>query len=301
MRLDDQRPSDNIEDRRGQDRFPGRGGIGFPMGGGIRFPIGRRGGGLGIGAVLALLAISLIFGVDPIKLISGSGLAPQQIDVPNHPPARPAASDSDPMRDFTAKILATTEETWARIFQENSLAYGPPRLVLFTGVVQSACGTAQSAMGPFYCSLDRRVYIDMSFYGDMDRRLGATGDFARAYVIAHEVGHHVQNLLGIAGEIAQARSRTSPVESNALSVRMELQADCLAGVWARDNIRILEQGDIEEGLNAASAIGDDRLQKRAQGYVVPDSFTHGSSQQRVSWFKRGFEVGSMATCNTFDR
>jgi len=298
LRLDDQRPSDNIEDRRGQGRFPGRGGFGFPIGG-VRFPIGRRGGGLGIGAVLVMLAVSLIFGIDPIELLSGGGSVPQQIDAPNRPRGPPAASDSDPMRDFTAKVLATTETTWARIFQENGLAYGPPRLVLFTGVVQSACGTAQSAMGPFYCSLDRRVYIDMSFYGDLDRRLGATGDFARAYVIAHEVGHHVQNLLGIAGEVAQARSRASQVESNALSVRLELQADCLAGVWAHDNARILEQGDIEEGLNAASAIGDDRLQKRAQGYVVPDSFTHGSSEQRVSWFKRGFDTGSLTACNTF--
>jgi hypothetical protein len=206
------------------------------------------------------------------------------------------------MKDFVARVLGSTERVWAEKFQAMGRQYDPPALVLFSGVVQSACGMAQAAMGPFYCPPDRKVYIDLSFFEDMERRLGASGDFAQAYVIAHEVGHHIQNLLGIADKVTRARLQAPEAEANALSVRMELQADCLAGAWAKnadESRAILEQGDVEEGLNAASAIGDDRLQKRSQGYAVPESFTHGSSEQRVRWFNRGLETGDMNQCDTF--
>ena len=206
------------------------------------------------------------------------------------------------MKVFVAKVLGTTERAWTKIFQSEGKTYTKPRLVLFTGSVRSACGKASSAMGPFYCPGDSKVYIDLSFLRDMRSRLGAGGDFAQAYVIGHEVGHHVQNQLGIAATVTRARQRASKTQANALSVLMELQADCFAGVWAKtaDNTgNILESGDIEEGLNAASAIGDDRLQKRSRGYVVPESFTHGSSAQRVKWFKTGLRTGSIASCDTF--
>ncbi|MGE3877246.1 MAG: neutral zinc metallopeptidase, partial [Parvibaculaceae bacterium] len=208
----------------------------------------------------------------------------------------------DAGKDFVARVLGSTERVWTDKFQQVGRQYQAPKLVLFNGFVQSACGMAQSAMGPFYCPGDQKVYIDLSFYQDMKNKLGAPGDFAQAYVIAHEVGHHVQNLLGIADKVQQARMQSSQEEANALSVRMELQADCLAGVWAKtanDKNQILEEGDIEEGLNAAAAIGDDRLQRRSQGYVVPESFTHGSSAQRVRWFKQGMQTGDMNSCDTF--
>jgi hypothetical protein len=213
-----------------------------------------------------------------------------------------APAGDEPLKDFVSVILADTEDTWGELFQRMGRQYERPHLVLFSGAVKSACGFAEAAVGPFYCPGDRKLYIDLSFYRDLRDKLGAPGDFAQAYVIAHEVGHHVQNLLGIAEKVQAAQGRRSRTEANALQVRMELQADCLAGVWANNAQRarnLLESGDIEEGLNAASAIGDDRLQRQAQGRVVPESFTHGSSAQRVRWFKRGIDSGDPGQCDTF--
>jgi predicted metalloprotease len=320
MRLDNERPSDNIEDRRGQG-----GGFGFPRGGGggFQIPMGRGGGGMRLQTIILLVAIYLIakfvFGVDLIQVITGEGqLQPppgqQQGETQQPSPGGQSSENSqtggqqttdvtgDAGKDFVARILGSTERAWTDKFQQMGRQYQKPKLVLFNGFVQSACGMAQSAMGPFYCPGDQKVYIDLSFYQDMKNKLGAPGDFAQAYVVAHEVGHHVQNLLGIADKFQQARAQASQEEANALSVRMELQADCFAGVWAKtanDKNHILEEGDIEEGLNAAAAIGDDRLQRRSQGYVVPESFTHGSSEQRVRWFKQGMQTGDVNSCDTF--
>lgn len=292
MRLGDERESDNIEDRRSQ----GGGGFG---GGGGGFPIRVAGGGIG-GVILIVLALAL--GVDPGVLFGDGGGAPD--DRRGAPTAQvaPAPEGQDDMRRFVAQVLATTEDVWSQVFQANGRRYEQPRLVLFTDRVQSACGIAGSAVGPFYCPNDQKVYLDLAFFRDMERRLGAAGDFAQAYVIAHEVGHHVQHELGILQRVDQMRRGMSQAEGNALQVRVELQADCFAGVWAaRANAakNILERGDIEEGLNAAAAVGDDRLQRRAQGYVVPESFTHGSSAQRVRWFRRGLESGDLRQCDTF--
>lgn len=290
MRLDDKEPSSNVEDRRGEGGF-GRGGV--------RIPIGRGGGGIGIGTIIILGILWLVFGINPLEMLS-RGFAPQQQEMPQQTQTQPGVPASDEWAQFAAKVLGTTETTWDKIFQEQlNRQYDHPRLVLFSGYVQSACGMAQSAMGPFYCPRDQKVYLDLSFFQDMRARLGAGGDFAYAYVIAHEVGHHVQNLLGIADKVTAARMRSSQVESNQLSVMMELQADCFAGVWARDNQDLLEEGDVEEAIGAALAIGDDRLQKRSQGYVVPENFTHGSSEQRASWLKRGMQTGNIAACDTF--
>lgn len=279
MRMDDSRESRNIEDRRSS---------------GPR--LGGRRGSIGIGTiVLALVAI--YFGVDPsVVLQMADGTAPTQQQQTSQAPA------NDPQTRFVAKVLGETEDTWTTIFQENlNRQYVAPKMVLFRGATPTACGTGQSAMGPFYCPADSKVYIDLSFFDEMARQLNAPGDFAQAYVIAHEVGHHVQHLLGISDQVDQLRRR-NPSQANALSIRMELQADCFAGLWARraDQARnILESGDIEEGLNAATAIGDDTLQKKSQGYVVPDAFTHGTSAQRVQWFKRGLDSGDLRQCDTF--
>ena len=284
MRLDDERESDNVEDRRGEG---GRGGFG----------VGR---GVGIGTVIVALAASYFLGIDPsvmLGLFSGGGTP-----VPQSVPARkPPAGDE--MARFVSKVLADTEDTWREIFRQTGRQYQDPRLVLFTGATPTACGTGQTAMGPFYCPEDQKVYIDLAFYQDLKARYKAPGDFAQAYVIAHEVGHHVQHLLGISDKVQAARRRASETQANALSVRLELQADCLAGVWGyhADRVRnILETGDIEEALTAASAIGDDRLQQQGRGYAVPDTFTHGTSAQRVRWFKRGVESGDLRQCNTFE-
>jgi predicted metalloprotease len=292
MRLGRERPSENIEDRRGMG-----GGFGMP-GGGMRIPIGGR-GGIGIGGIIVLLLLWLVFGINPLELLSGGG-----VQIPRQTPTQtqPSEVGNDQMKDFVARVLGSTERVWAEKFQAMGRRYDPPTLVLFSGGVQSACGMAQAAMGPFYCPPDQKVYIDLSFYEDLQNRFGASGDFAQAYVVAHEVGHHVQKLLGLADKVTQARMQAPEAEANDLSVRMELQADCYAGVWAKsadDSAQILEAGDIEEGLNAATAIGDDRLQKRSQGYVVPESFTHGSSEQRVRWFKRGLDTADMNQCDTF--
>ena len=283
MRLDNERESENVEDRRGEG---GRGGFG----------VGR---GVGIGTVILALAASYFFGIDPsviLGLFSGGGTpAPQS--VPAHKP--PA---SDEMARFVSKVLADTEDTWRGIFRQSGRQYQDPKLVLFTGATPTACGTGQTAMGPFYCPEDQKVYIDLAFYQDLKARFKAPGDFAQAYVIAHEVGHHVQHLLGVADKVQAARSRASDAQANALSVRLELQADCFAGVWAfhaNKARQILESGDVDAALNAATAIGDDRLQMQAKGYVAPDSFTHGSSAQRVQWFKRGISSGDLRQCDTF--
>lgn len=318
MRLDNERPSDNIEDRRGQ------GGFGFPRGGGGGFniPMGGRGGGFSLRTIIFLIAIyfilKLVFGIDLIQMINGGGGLPMpgdntQITVPSGntdvtdagnigPGTGNADVTTDAGKEFVARVLGSTERIWSGIFSSMGQTYEKPKLVLFSGFVQSACGMAQSAMGPFYCPNDHKVYIDLSFYQDMKNKLGAPGDTAQAYVVAHEIGHHVQTLFGIADKVQAARQRSSEEESNNLSVRMELQADCFAGIWAKEanaTAHILEQGDIEEAVNAAAQIGDDRLQKRSQGYVVPESFTHGSSEQRVRWLKTGLQANDLRTCDTF--
>ena len=217
-------------------------------------------------------------------------------------PQSGTAPGQDEMRDFVSRVLGTTERTWTAVFERNGKAYRAPKLVLFTGAVQSACGFAQAAAGPFYCGLDKKVYIDLAFYRDLREQFDAPGDFAQAYVIAHEVGHHVQNELGIMSKVQGLQSQSSQAAANALSMRLELQADCLAGIWAQHanrERRILDEGDIEEGLNAAAQIGDDRIQMRTRGYVVPEGFTHGSAAQRVRWFRRGLEAGDMRQCDTF--
>ncbi|GGC60880.1 membrane protein [Siccirubricoccus deserti] len=280
MRLGGQRESSNVEDRRGS-------------GGGL--PIGIAGGGLG---TIALVVLALVFGVDPSVILSGGGAPESQVS-DSRAPADPAQEDQ---RRFVAQVLATTEDVWTDVFRRGGQDYQPPNLVLFSGGTQSGCGFAQTAVGPFYCPEDRKVYLDLAFFRDMERKLGAPGDFARAYVIAHEVGHHVQNQLGILRRVEQERRGLGEAQSNAMQVRVELQADCFAGVWGNRTQRmrqVLEEGDIEEGLNAAAAVGDDRLQRRARGTVVPESFTHGSSAQRVRWFRRGLESGDVRQCDSF--
>ncbi|MEA2569026.1 MAG: uncharacterized protein QOI24_1027 [Acidobacteriota bacterium] len=289
MRLDNMRPSNNVEDRRGS----GGGGFGLPI----------IGGGIGT-IVIAIIAI--LFGVDPRALFNGNGPSasnePQQ-SAPATPGAQ-AGAPTDAGADFVERVLGSTEDVWTAYFQQKlHTTYREPKLVLFSDYVQSACGNAQAASGPFYCPQDRKVYIDLSFYRELKDRFGAPGDFAQAYVVAHEVGHHVQNLLGIAERVHEGEANAgSRAEAAALSVRLELQADCFAGVWghhAQQMKNILEPGDLEEALNAASAIGDDRLQKMSRGRVSPETFTHGSSQQRQQWFRRGFESGDIDQCDTF--
>jgi uncharacterized protein len=282
MKLDDSRRSDNVEDERGSG-------------------IGRRGAGIGIGTIVVVV-IGYFMGVSPSTLLSLlNGGDPQAVTAPS--PAQPAGEASnDPQVDFVRAILGETEDVWGAYFGSMGRTYVRPKLVLFDGQVSSACGLASSAAGPFYCPGDQKVYIDLSFYRQLAAEFGAPGDFARAYVIAHEVGHHVQNLLGITDKAEQAEQRAGRTGANHVSVLIELQADCFAGVWAAQAEaarKILEPGDLEQGLQAASSVGDDTLQKRAQGTVVPDSFTHGTSAQRVSWFRRGFDSGKVDNCDTF--
>jgi predicted metalloprotease len=267
-----------------------------------------RAGGIGGIGFLVLLAIALFTGVNPLQLIGMLGGGPDVAPAPPAPrvgpgqPGPPGRAGADPQADFVSVILADTEDTWAKIFAASGRRYAPPHLVLFSGATPSACGMGQAAMGPFYCPPDRKVYVDLTFFRELERRFGAPGDFAQAYVVAHEVGHHVQNLLGIAEEVQAMRQRASSQQANAVSVLMELQADCLAGVWAHHAHRqrqILEPGDVEEGLRAAAAIGDDMMQRRAQGHVVPESWTHGSSAQRVQWFRQGLTGGRVEQCDTF--
>lgn len=334
MRYDESdRESQNVEDRRGRGgggmfRLPG----GMGRGRRIRLPFpggGGRGGGFSLTTLLIIGAIMLFFGINPLKLLTGGGgggvpdmsQVPQMprfdrtpqggggsrpFDIPGLPgsgggAAKPAGSDE--LATFTKRVLADTEDVWNRVFKSFGKTYREPKLILFSGYTQTACGAGQSAMGPFYCPLDQKIYVDLSFYQELRRRFKAPGDFAQAYVIAHEVGHHVQSLLGIAGKVQQMKQRY-PGQANKIQVRMELQADCLSGVWANLNDQLknrLEPGDIEEGLNAASAIGDDMIQRRTTGRVVPDAFTHGSSAQRVRWFRRGFKSGRMQDCDTFSQ
>jgi uncharacterized protein len=266
--------SSNIEDRRGMS------GGGMAVGGGL-------------GGLVLLLLISALTGTNPVDLINSTSTS--DTVAPGGVPA------DDPQAEFVSVVLKDTETTWSRIFEESRESYEPPVLVLFTDATQSACGLGQAAMGPFYCPSDRKVYLDLSFFRELDERFGAPGDFAQAYVVAHEIGHHVQTLMGVSSQLQSARQRAGRRESNALSVRQELQADCYAGVWGHYASRegLLEPGDAEEGLRAAAAIGDDRLQRQTQGTVVPESFTHGSSEQRVEWLRRGLESGRVDACNTF--
>ena len=295
MKWGNNRQSDQVEDRRSSS------------GGGMFGGGGRRTGGrnIGLGTIVIALIGGWIFGINPMTILSflgGAGdLAPTQTQ--NAPASAPAGKPTDEMGQFVAAVLGGTEDVWMTVFQQSGSQYQKPRLVLFRGAVPTACGTGQSAMGPFYCPGDQKVYIDLSFYETLRSQLGAPGDFAQAYVIAHEVGHHVQNLMGLTQQMEQARQRVSEREYNALSVRLELQADCFAGIWAHHNHKtnaILEPGDVEEALNAAAAIGDDAIQRKSQGQVVPDSFTHGTSEQRQRWFHKGLETGSVKACDTFN-
>ena len=287
MKWEGNRESDNVEDRRGEDGGGGGGGFG-----------GRT---IGIGTIIVALIGSYVLGVNPLTLLnmlSGGGA----IESLGQAPA-PRSPASDHAAKFVSTVLADTEDTWSTLFRAQGKTYVQPTLVLFSGSTPTACGTGQSASGPFYCPGDQKVYIDLSFFQLMQQRFKVSGDFAQAYVIAHEVGHHVQNLLGYSGKVARARERASQSQANLLSVRLELQADCLAGVWAfhaNQARSILEQGDIASALEAATAIGDDALQRQSQGHVVPDSFTHGTSAQRVRWFSNGIEHGDIAQCNTFE-
>ena len=289
MKWEGGRQSDNVEDRRGDAGSSG---------GGMKR--GIAGGGIGV-ELIAIVAMFL--GIDPsmvLGLLGGSGSQGPAPVTQQAPAQRPP--EGDQMAKFVSVVLADTEDTWTGLFKQSGSQYRVPKLVLFRGAVQSACGRAEAAMGPFYCPGDQKVYIDLAFFDDLQRRFKAPGEFARAYVIAHEVGHHVQNLLGIADKVDAQRKRVSEAEFNKLSVRMELQADCLAGIWAHHANRtrhILESGDVEAAMAAATAIGDDRLQQQSRGYVTPESFTHGSSQQRVRWFRRGLDSGQINQCNTF--
>ena len=287
MRWQGNRESSNVEDARGAG---GGGGGGFHIGG----------GGLSIGSIVIAVIAGWIFGINPLALLGmmdgGSTPTAQQQPAPA-PPA------NDEAARFVSVVLADTEDVWRAKFKQGGATYREPKLRLFTGREPTACGTGQAAMGPFYCPADEKVYIDLRFYDVMKTKLGAGGDFAQAYVIAHEVAHHVQKLMGITDKMENARRRMSEAQYNALSVRLELQADCFAGIWAHDAQKarqVIEQGDVEEALNAATQIGDDTIQRRQQGTIVPESFTHGTSAQRVAWFKRGLQTGSVAQCDTFE-
>lgn len=278
MRWQDRRESNNVEDRRQQ-------------GGGGGIPIGGKGRLI----LLVVVMVAGYYGVDLSPLLSEPTTQSQPQRQEMSQPAK------DPLARFTSVMLASTEDAWGEIFQQSGSRYQAPKLVLYRGATRTGCGQGQSVMGPFYCPADRTVYIDLSFYQEMRDKLGADGDFAQGYVVAHEVGHHVQNLLGIERKIREQQQGLSRAEQNKLSVKLELQADCFAGVWGHymQREQVLEHGDLEEALNAAQAIGDDRLQQQSQGRVIPDSFTHGSSTQRYAWFKRGFDSGKPASCNTF--
>ena len=279
MRWEQGRRSDNIEDRRGI-RLGGKGLVGG-----------------GIGAIVLAL-VAMYFGVDPSVVLNQVGnQAPTQEEQ-----QATFSPEEEKLKEFMSVVLADTEDVWGALFKGSGRTYQPPKLVLFSGAVQSACGFAEAAMGPFYCPGDHKLYLDMSFFNELAQRHGAPGDFAQAYVVAHEIGHHVQTLLGVSEQVQAARQRAGEAESNALQVRMELQADCFAGVWANHankTRQILEPGDTEEALAAAAGVGDDRLQKQTRGYVVPESFTHGSSQQRMRWFSRGMQSGDPGQCDTF--
>jgi len=290
MKWEGNRQSDNVEDRRDSSSGGGQPALG-----------GRN---IGLGTVAVALLAGWLLGINPLTVLgvlSGGSHPPAQVQQQHAPTAhRPPADDR--MAKFVSTVLADTEDVWTDLFRQGGSHYQQPKLVLFRGATPTACGTGEAAMGPFYCPADQKVYIDLAFYETLKRDLGAPGEFAQAYVIAHEVGHHVQHLLGISDEVDRQRGRISQVKYNQLSVRLELQADCLAGAWAHHaqaSRQILEQGDIEAAMNAAAKIGDDALQQRSQGRVVPDSFTHGSSAQRVRWFEQGLKKGTVQACDTF--
>ncbi len=290
MRLDDEQESTNFEDRTGQ-----RGSFGFPnMDGGL----GLGGGKMGCGTLVIVIIAALVFGVNPLQLLEGGGNVGTTPQIQTGGGSQ--ASTIDPnVRSAVLKILGSTERRWTDLFAKSGNGYRAPKLVFYTESNQSGCGAAQAAMGPFYCPADEGIYLDVGFFKELSQRFGAGGDFAAAYVIAHEVGHHIQKLTGVAEQVQRAQQRASKAEGNKLQVAMELQADCYAGVWARNDTDLLEAGDIQEGLRAAEAIGDDTLQRASQGVVVPESFTHGSSEQRMAWLKRGLDSGDPAQCNTF--
>ena len=284
MRIEDQRRSDNVEDRRGMRVSRGAGVTG------------------GIGTIVVVLIISWITGANPLTLFQlAGGLGGGGGTEAPAEPGRMGVPAGDPQADFVSAVLGSTEDAWSGVFQQAGERYTPPTLVLFNDAVQSACGTNSAAVGPFYCPSDQKLYIDLGFFRELDQKFGAPGDFAQAYVVAHEVGHHIQVLTGVSEQVQAARQRGSEADGNRLSVLQELQADCFAGVWANhaNDKALLQQGDIEEGLRAAAAIGDDTLQRRAQGRVSPESFTHGSSEQRVEWLRRGLSQGTIAACDTF--
>ena len=304
--LEGRRQSDNIEDRRSQGGGLGGGFGGGRPGGQFRIPIGGRAGGGGLSTIIILVVLFFALkacGIDPLQVLEEGGVLPggggtitQQTTDDGDAPA------SDEMKQFVATVLAETEDVWNGIFKANGLTYEEPRLVMFSGQIRSACGFASSAAGPFYCPGDHKVYLDTSFFRQLERQFGASGDFAQAYVVAHEVGHHVQNLTGILPKFNQMRQQMSEADANHMSMQVELQADCFAGVWGHFTAQkgILEQGDLEEALNAAKQIGDDTLQKKMQGYVVPESFNHGTSAQRQRWFAAGFKSGKLSDCDTFN-
>ncbi len=297
MRWKDRRQSSNVEDRRGQGA-PGRG-SGGPGRGGLRIPIGRSVGRSGISGIIILVVVFFALracGIDPLEI-----LAQMEGDNSGGGTRVTTTEGSDEMARFAGVVLAETEDVWHGIFQAKGATYREPTMVLFSSQVRSACGFASAASGPFYCPGDSKIYLDLDFFGELDRRFGASGDFAQAYVIAHEVGHHVQNIIGVLPEFNRRRQTMSQIEANRMSVRVELQADCFAGIWAHftEQKGLLEAGDIDEALNAANQIGDDTLQKKTQGYVVPDSFNHGTSAQRREWFSRGLDTGRLDDCDTF--
>ncbi|AHE56134.1 KPN_02809 family neutral zinc metallopeptidase [Sphingomonas sanxanigenens] len=293
MRLDDEAPSSNIEDRTGGG---GRGGFGLPAAG----LLGLVGSRFGCGGIIALVVVAMLLGLNPLQLLGDGQLTAPAPRQQQSAPAGGAASTIDPqVKDMVARVLGSTERRWTALFARSGERYVEPRLVLYTENDRSGCGAAQAAMGPFYCPADQRIYLDVTFFNELATRFRAQGDFAAAYVIAHEVGHHVQTLTGINEKVRRAQANASEAEGNALQVKMELQADCYAGVWARNDENLMEPGDLEEGLTAAAAIGDDTLQKAAGRRPVPESFTHGSAAQRVEWLRRGYQSGDPAACDTF--
>jgi predicted metalloprotease len=291
MRWGDMRESDNVEDRSGSG-----GGAGFPRGGGFK---------LGGGALILIVIASLVFGVNPLEMLGllggGAPAVEQTAPAPGYGPQTRAPAAPTVEKTFSRKVLGDTEDVWGAVFQAMGSRYEPPRLVLYAGVDRSGCGTADARMGPFYCPLDRRLYLDTAFFDELQRKFRAPGDFAQAYVIAHEVGHHVQNLFGTMQQFERQSARVDERARKALSVRLELQADCYAGVWGYFAQRrgLLEAGDLESGLQAAAAVGDDQIQRRTQGHAVPETFTHGSAQQRTYWFRKGFDSGDPRACDTF--
>ena len=303
MRWRGRRQSDNIQDSRGQG-----GGFGRGMPGGrnpIRIPIGGRAGGGGLSGIIILVVLFFALracGIDPLQILTGGDGGPSGAPGGGGQVSESQPKATDEMTQFVGVVLAETEDVWNGIFQAEGEEYSEPALVMFTDQVNSACGFASAAAGPFYCPNDRKVYLDLGFYDQLARQFGAAGDFARAYVLAHEVGHHVQNLIGVLPRFNEMRQRMSQTEANQMSIRVELQADCFAGIWGHFTAQkgLLEEGDIEEALNAAEKIGDDTLQKKMQGYVVPESFNHGTSAQRQQWFARGFESGRLQDCDTFN-